>query len=31
MELIMEQEHSTPELERFRMKALDVKQPEQQQ
>jgi arylsulfatase len=27
---IMEQEHSTPELERFRMQALEVKKPEQQ-
>jgi arylsulfatase A-like enzyme len=30
MELIMEQEHSTPELERFRMKALDGKHSDQQ-
>jgi arylsulfatase len=30
MERIMEQEHSAPELEGFRMKALDVKQNEQQ-
>jgi len=30
MERIMEQEHRTPELERFRMKALDVNQNEQQ-